>query len=339
MYIMSKETIKKNSIEYYYGIPYEGSTSAGKPLRKLSNVTCPYCGIKMIPGKSIKSFEKNLAKCRTAEDIVTLLTPYSDNMLPTEKAIFAIFKDFALLNPDDNIQNCLQMINYNCLTRLKLEEFIVLDDVDMITRKLSPETALKVREKTTKCREIIIKNCKTDSFKRRTFLESLEEIIPKKNEREILESIKDKALFLPTSGSSRNAFVVKYSKRTQTEIARRIFLASTATIEHITPSSLGGSNNIGNFVLASANGNRYRENLSLVKYINRFPKIPKYFQMYIDDIIDNIHAGALQGNEDYPYMVKKRIMEESEGRIMLSLSKFKYTEQEAHIIAKEFFKH
>ena len=330
---MPKKKLKKitleNYLSYYYDIPYEGKTSAGKPLRKLKDITCPYRGIKIISSQTIKPFEKRLTKCHTASDAVILLGDYLDYMLPVEKAMFAIFKDFSLLNPDDSLENCLQMIKTNCLTKLKLEEMEVLDDVDFLTRKLSPQTALKIRAKTTKCRQIILANSKHDTFKRKTFLSSLEEIIPNENEREIFSDIKNKALFLPTSESSRNAFVVKYSKRQQTEIIRRIFIASTASIEHITPASAGGLNTIGNFLLTSASGNRYRENMPLTEYIKRFPEIPKYTQKYIDDIINEIENGNLRGNETYPYKVKKKLFEESCGRIVISLSNYKYSEEEA----------
>ena len=326
----------ENYLRYYYDIPHEGKTSAGKALRRLKNITCPYRGIKIISTDTIKGFEKNLAKCKTAADAVKLLEPYQKNMLPVEKSIYAIFKDFVLLNPNDNLQNCLLMIKMNCLMKLKLEEMEVLDDVDMLTRKLSPQTAMKVREKTTKCRQIILSDCKHDCFKRKTFLNSLEEIIPKENEREIFNNIKNKALFLPTSESSRNAFVVKYSKRKQIEIARRLFIASTGSIEHVTPQSLGGINTIGNFLLTSASGNRYRENMPLPEYIKRHPKIPKYMQMYVNDIIREIHAGNMQGNETYPYKIKKKLMEESEGRIMISLSGYKYSEEEAAKAVAEY---
>ena len=333
--VISKIT-PDNYLKYYYDIPYEGTTSAGKPLRKLRDITCPYRGIKIIPSDMIKGFEKNLAKCKNAHDAVKLLSAYKKNMLPVEKSMFAIFKDFALLNPDDNLQNCLEMIKTNALAKLKLEELEVLDDVDLLSRKLSPQTALKLRAKTTKCRQIILSDSKRDTFKRKTFLVSLEEIIPKENEREIFNNIKNKALFLPTSESSRNAFIVKYSKRKQIEIVRRIFIASTGSIEHITPASLGGMNTIGNFLLTSASGNRYRENMPLTEYIKRFPKIPQYMQKYVDDIIEEIHKGGMKGNETYPYKIKKRLMEESEGRIMISLSKYKYSEEEAANAVEEF---
>ena len=331
-----KKITPENYLNYYYDIPYEGKTSAGKPLRKLKNITCPYRGVKIIPSETIKSFEKRLAKCKTAEAAIELLSTYQDYMLPVEKSIYAIFKDFILLNPEDDLQNCLQMIKTNCLTRLKLEEMDVLDDVDYLTRKLSPQTALKIRSKTTKCRQIILANSKHDTFKRKTFLSSLEEIIPKENEREIFNDIKNKALFLPTSESSTNAFVVKYSKRQQVEIVRRLFIASTGSIEHVTPASAGGLNTIGNFLLTTASGNRYRENMPLSEYIKRYPKIPQYMQMYIDDIIREIHKGNLEGNETYPYKIKKKLFEESQGRIVISLSAYKYTEKEAALAVETY---
>ena len=324
-----KKITPENYLNYYYDIPYEGKTSAGKPLRKLKNITCPYRGVKIIPSETIKSFEKGLSKCKNAEAAIELLSTYQGYMLPVEKSIYAIFKDFILLNPEDDLQNCLQTIKTNCLTRLKLEEVDVLDDVDFFTRKLSPQTVLKIRSKTTKCRQIILANSKHDTFKRKTFLSSLEEIIPKENEREIFNDIKNKALFLPTSESSTNAFVVKYSKRQQVEIVRRLFIASTGSIEHVTPASAGGLNTIGNFLLTTASGNRYRENMPLCEYIKRYPKIPQYMQMYIDDIIREIHNGNLEGNETYPYKIKKKLFEESQGHIVISLSAYKYTEKEA----------
>ncbi len=331
-----KRITPENYLKYYYDIPYEGKTSAGKPLRKLKNITCPYRGIKIITTDNIKGFEKGLAKCKTASEAVKLLRPYEANMLSVEKSIYAIFKEFALLNPDDNLQNCLEMIKTNCLTKLKLEEFEVLDDIDSLTKKLSPQTALKIRAQTTKCRQIIISNEEQDNFKRKTFLKSLEEIIPKENEVDIFHDIKNKALFLPTSESSTNAFIVKYSKRSHTEIVRRLFISSTGSIEHVTPASNGGLNTIGNFLLTSASGNRYRENMPLPEYIKRHPKIPKYMQMYIDDIIREIHNGNMLGYETYPYKIKKKLFEESQGRIMISLSAYKYNEKEAALAVEEY---
>lgn len=330
----TKKLSSEDYLKYYYQVPYEGSTSAGKPLRKLRNIICPYRGIKIIPSSAIKDFEKKLKKCKYAIDSVELLNEYNSHFLPTEKAIFAIFKDFVTTNPDDNLKNCLLMIKDNALTKLKLEELEVLDEVDMLSHKLSAKTARELRSKTTKCRNLILNN--SEIFKRRIFLNSLEDIFLKENEKEIFNDIKNKALFLPSSESSKNAFIVKYSQRNQVEITRRLFIASTGTIEHITPASTGGANNIGNFLLTSANGNRYRENMPLVEYIKRHPDIPNYVQAYIDCVIEEIHQGNLKGNETYPYKIKQKLFEESKGRILISLSNYKYSQNDALSMVKEF---
>ena len=61
--MLLKKTVhitSENYLKYYYDIPSEGKTSAGKPLRKLKDIICPYRGIKIIPSDMIKSFEKGL---------------------------------------------------------------------------------------------------------------------------------------------------------------------------------------------------------------------------------------------------------------------------------------
>lgn len=328
--VVQKSFYTKNQSDVFIkSVNFCRNTSAGTPLRKLKNLTCPYTGIKMISGSLVGVFDKNLAKCHKAKDYVKLVSKYEKSLQPVEKKIFNVFKTFAKENPNGDFQKKLQEMYQNSLTKLKLEEFTVLDNVDALSRELSPETAFAIRKKTTKCRDVIIADDLDDRFKRKTFLTSLEEINPKEDEKEIFEKIKDQALFLPTSANSENAFVVKYAHRAQTEIARRLFIASTATIEHVTPNSKGGANAMENFLLTSANGNRARENMELTKYIERFPKIPEYLQIHINEIIKQIHKGALKGNETYPYKIKRKLEEESKGLIVLDLSKYKYTEEKA----------
>ena len=160
-----------------------------------------------------------------------------------------------------------------------------------------------------------------DTFKRKTFLNSLNEITPLPGEAAVFEQMKDMALYLPTSGSSENAFIVKYANRSHAETAKRLLRASVATIEHIKPESLGGSNSLDNFVLASASANSYRSNMPLNKYINRFPDIPANCQKYINKLLKLMNAGALKGFETYPYKIKKCLFNESKGLIKIKITK------------------
>ncbi|MBQ8476001.1 hypothetical protein IJ531_02960 [bacterium] len=68
-----KRLTQENYLKYYYDIPYEGTTSQGKPLRKLKNITCPYRGIKIIPADALRGFEKGLERVVTSSVAVELL--------------------------------------------------------------------------------------------------------------------------------------------------------------------------------------------------------------------------------------------------------------------------
>ena len=91
-----------------------------------------------------------------------------------------------------------------------------------------------------------------------------------KTQISLVEDIKETAYFLPTSNTSKNAFVVKYSDRSHDEISKRLVRSSLQTIEHIHPESDGGENNISNFMLASASVNNLRGNMPFKKFIKRY---------------------------------------------------------------------
>ena len=279
-------------------ISFRANTSNGNILKKLKEITCPYTGIKMLSGSTVTALEKRIEGFKSTERILKMLSKYTDYMQITEKKMYNIFSKYAEESPNKKLTDCLQELYNESLAKLKLEEFEVLDNVDDISKELSPETALQVRAKTTRCREVILANNKEDTFKRRIFLDSLNEIKPKNdNEKTILEKMKDQALYLPTSSSSKNAFIVKYASRGEKEIAKRILRASAGTIEHIKPDSKGGENDIGNFILVSSLANSNRENMPLEKYIKRHPNIPQYCQQYVEEIMQEIYKGHLKGNK------------------------------------------
>lgn len=317
-------------------ITFGTATSAGSVLKKLKNINCPYFGVKMISGSDLTRISKYLDHCFDIGQVVRYLSNYTENLQNTEKNMFLRFAAVAEDNAELTLPELLQDWYTIAKTKLKLEEFSVLDDVDKIAMELSPQTALKIREKTTKCRDIIIKDNQDNPFKRKTLLSSLEEIIPEPDEIEALEYLKDKAMYLPTSGSSENAFIVKYASRSQEEIAKRLIRSSVATIEHIIPESLGGKNELSNFILVSSSANSYRSNMPLPKFIEMFPDIPKNCQVYINQIIKHINRGGLKGFQAYPYQIRQTLLEQSEGIIDLTIPKFKYTEHKANKITKRY---
>lgn len=307
-------------------VNFGSATSQSAPLKKLRNMIDPYSGITMLSSAELSMAEKALDKCHDAETSVKVLSRYTKNMLPVEKEMFEIFKKYSKQKPNGTFVDCLNNLRPDAHKKLMLEEFDILDKVDDMSRNASPDLALAVRHKTTKCRDVILTDNPMKPFKRKTLITSLDEIIPRKNEQELFDRLKEQVEYLPTSGTSKNAFIVKYTDtvkpRSHEEIAKRLLRPSVQTAEHIHPDSLGGANALGNFILTSAGRNSERGNMPLPKFIEKYPDIPKYMQTHVEQIIDNINGGKLQGYEDYPLKLQKTLYKESKGLIDLDLSKY-----------------
>lgn len=305
-------------------------TGKGSFLKKLRNITCPYTGIRMIPSPTLNDVESKLAEMKDVREKLSFLSSFAPNMPPVEHLIFDHLTFYLNSNPDKGLKDYFKECFKEHLAKLQLEEFKVIDNVDAKSALLSVSTQLQLRKETINCRLQILNPDGNLFFKRKSFLEALAAIKAKNPyEERVLSEIMNLALFLPTSGSSVSAFIVKYSRREESEILRRLLLGSIATIEHVHPHSTGGEDSVANFLLVSNNGNKYRENIPLTVYIDRNPKIPEYCQTHINEIIECIHKGELQGHESYPYMIKKTLFDESEGRILLDLSHYHYSEEKA----------
>lgn len=314
-------------------INFGSATSQSAPLKKLRNMIDPYSGITMLSSNELSIAEKTLDKCKDAQSAVKVLSRYTKNMLPVEKEMFDIFKKYSKQVPNGSFVDCLNNLRPEAHKKLMLEEFDILDKVDDMSRNASPDLALAVRHKTTKCRDVILTDNPMKPFKRKTLITSLDEITPTPKEKKLFEKLKEQVEYLPTSGTSKNAFIVKYTDtvkpRTHEEIAKRLLRPALQSAEHIHPDSLGGANALGNFILTSAGRNSERGNMSLTKFIQKYPDIPTYMQTHAEQIIDNIHNGKLEGYEDYPYKLKKSLFKESDGIINIDLSSYKYSEEEA----------
>lgn len=283
----------------------------------------------MISSAEMNRIEERFKGCKNTREKLFLLSRYGKNMQPVEHRIYDHISYFIDSNPQKDLMDFFSGNYEDHLAKLKLEEFKVLDTVDTRSALLSSRTQLDLRRETTRCREQILNSSREVFFKRKNFLKALSAISAKNPyEERVLSEIRNLALFLPTSASSESAFIIKYSNRDEQEILRRLMIGSVATIEHVKPHSRGGSSTISNFLVVSNNGNRYRENVPLSVYIDRNPSIPEYCQIQIGEIINSIHNGELKGNESYPYKIKKTLFEESEGRILLDLSDYKFSERD-----------
>ena len=304
-------------------------TKAGDKLKDLDNTTCPYSGVKMLSHRKMSQIEFRLNKCDNLSSGITELQPYRKCMQNLEGDVFTTLKAYEKKHPSATADKALQELYPDCLTKLRLEEFKVLDNIDSLSDKLEPTKAFNIRKVTTNARKQILDNQDGQIFKRKDLLTEILNVTKNSKDKEVVDEMWETANKLPKSATNFNAFVVKYAGRSQNEILARLLRPSVASIEHITPKSIKPDHTLANFMLASRDWNSDRGNISLPDYIKKHPNIPDNCQHYTNDIIREVKKGHLQNANWYPYMIKEKLYNESEGIVDINLDKYNISEEEA----------
>lgn len=330
-----KDTFIKSTSQTFKG---SGSkTKAGDVLKELDNITCPYSGVKMISFDKMNKIEHRLDLCRNLSEGIDVLDKHKQSMQKLEKNIYGKLKDYQRIHPNSTANDYLQSIKPECLAKLRIEEFKVLDNIDKLSNKMTPEQALEIRRITTNARKQILDDKTDQVFKRKDLLTDLAIITKENNNSKLADEIWNTANKLPKSATNFDAFVVKYANRSQKEIMARLLRPSVASIEHITPKSINPDHTLANFMLTSRDWNSDRGNTPLPEYIKSHPNIPKYCQRYANDIIKAIKKDKLKNSDWYPYLLKEKLYNESDGIINVSLKEYSKPESEAFKNAPEEF--
>ena len=313
------------------------STKKGDVLKELDNVTCPYSGVKMISAKKMDKIERELNACKNIHERMEVLEPYQKCMQSLEREVYSILKGYEINYPDRTMNDCFNELKPQCLAELRIDEFKVLDKVDEASNKLDAKSALEVRKITTDARKKILEDKEDQIFKRKDLLAQIHEVTQDCPNQDIVDEMWNIASELPRSTKNFNAFIVKYADRSPQEIAARLLKPSTASIEHIRPANPhsddieSGENDLTNFMLTSRDWNSARGNTPLPEFIKKHPNIPRYSQMYINDIMKAVKKGKLQDCDWYPYIIKETLFNESDGLIDLNLDRY-------HISVEDAFK-
>ena len=318
-----------------------GSTKKGDVLKELDNITCPYSGVKMISSKKMDKIERDIRQCHNIHERIGVLEPYQKCMQELEKEVFTILKGYEINYPNRTMNDCFNELKPQCWAELRIDEFKVLDEVDKTSNQLDAKTALEVRKITTEARKKILEDKEDQIFKRKDLLAKIHEVTQDCPNQDIVDEMWNIANKLPKSSNNFNAFIVKYADRSPDEISARLLRPSTASIEHIRPANPhsdkieSGENDLTNFMLTSRDWNSGRGNTPLPEFIEKHPNIPRYSQMYINDIMKAIKKGKLQECDWYPYIMKETLYSESNGLIDLNLDRYHISEGEAFLDAPE----
>ncbi|MGN1153419.1 MAG: hypothetical protein ACI4S3_05265, partial [Candidatus Gastranaerophilaceae bacterium] len=309
------------------------STKRGKFLKKLNNITDPYSGNKILGIEEYIKYKNTIPKIENTYIRTLKMYKYIDNMRPVEKSVFLNcankIRKYEKERTTSNYLTFSQILKEEepeAIQRLVQKEYTILNKILEETNSMEPNTA---KEVINAVNSVIpsIESRGQKHFERNEFINALLDLREEQKENPHIQNIIKLARKLPNAHIDTDAFIVKYANYSEEAITRQFVKSAVGTIEHIVPYSNHGYNEAPNFLLTSEGSNTERGNILHQDFINLHPKIPKYCQAYINDIIAAGNGGRLDGNEWYPYTVADSIKQEM--GITLDLSKYKIKPKKA----------
>mgnify|MGYP001809703799 CR=1 FL=1 len=295
-----------------YALPQMDSVSFGYKLRfKNFNIPCSSCGGQMMSAKSYKKFTERIVG-KSTKEILNIIASYGKYLRPTEKACLEILKKENKLNPDADLKELLIGLSPEFLKSLTIEQFKVLDKIDKLGTKLPFEEQKALKHLNNNARNIISgRRHGAGNFKRKIWLDNIFNFVQTLPNQQLSREIYKTADSFPTSENSVNAFIVKYSRREPTEIARRFLIDTIVSVDHILAKHLGGESHWNNYVLKCRGCNSHEGHDTPLERVQKNPHIHEHSQKSMDRIIEFINAGSrkMRGFYEYPRIIAEKYHE------------------------------
>lgn len=286
-------------------------------LNQVKRLRCAYSGKIMICPFEAKELYAKLSRRPNAQSAINLLQNYESYMHDIESIIFDIIKE-APHKGKRNFQDILQAELPDSLARLKEKQIKILTKTDKLIEKISDTN---VREQVREIRNQALESIENDTFNRKTPLEKIKKVKATGKDLNHIIGIYQSWYKSPSSSKDLDAFIVKYSKYSHDDIAKRLVSTAVATIEHIKPSSNNGVDCLSNYLVVSAAFNNKRHSMPLNEYImlNSEIDIPANLQKYVDDVIMQVNnkKNPFHQKPYYPIAIIDTIAQETKGLVQL----------------------
>lgn len=305
------------NLAYYPNISFKMNEHMAFLLNNAKRFRCAYSGRPMILQNEAKLIYSKLGSRPNAQSAINFLQQYTGYMHDIESKVFDFFSETSHKNKKD-FKDILLEEYPQALERLREKQTAILTSVNKVIEETSEPIACQLRA----LRDESLKKMKTNTFGRKTLLESVKKIKAKDEDLDKVIQIYRAWYKLPKPAKDFDAFVVKYSKKSHFDIAKRLISSAVATIEHIKPSARGGDDNMRNYILVSAQFNNERDTMPLWEYmmLNKELDIRKHLQQYMDTSIKQVQdkKSPFYNRSWYPESIHSAIYEETAKSVNLN---------------------
>ncbi len=306
------------SLVNFPNVTFRMNSDAGFLLSQSKKLKCAYSGRDMLPLAEAKMIYSKLLKRPNAQSAINYLVHYADYMHDIEGYIFELFQDAPHKGKHD-FQSILQAHHPAALERLKEKQSNIINSADRIINTMSDPVAETMVQIKKEAMDRVLGNA---YFGRKSFLDSVKVLkVPDEDLAKVIK-VYQSWYKLPASRNDMDAFIVKYSKESHNNIAKRLISTAVGSIEHIKPQFRNGEDKLSNYLLVSAAYNNNRQSMPLSEYImlNGDLNIEQNLQKYMNDVIKEVNnpKSPFSLRSYYPESIKRAVETETQGRVILS---------------------
>lgn len=217
------------------------------------HLPCAYTGIEMISRADYDKLKEMQVLQKKGPVAIKFLKKYENSLIGVEKEIYSYLKTESKKYPNLKLQELLQLRFSAAEKTLIRQQSLVLDKINLVGRSLEKSEYIELRKLINSSFDKIFEPnpLPEDRFRKKDFQFQLEQLNIK--DQKLKTRLIKIASSLPTSSSSVNAFIVKYSQpykvkyvngeliktpRDSEELGLRLISPSLATDEHIYPQKL-----------------------------------------------------------------------------------------------------
>lgn len=287
-------------------------------------VTCLCCGKRMIDPNVISEMDSKKLFNGSSHKILKALGYFEKYMKPLEKKVFRLLVSLEKEYPEKNLSKLLATKTKNLEVKLIAKQSEIFGEIYDYSQKHLP------KEKLTELDEILQQSydemygrVPKVTFGRKKFIGQIYKYskdLGAVHQTNLL-ALAEK---LPSSTTEFEAFIIKYARKSNREIAVRLLERSVGTIEHIKPRAEGGADSVYNYAIECAQDNWERGCRPMIEQIKAHPDMPQNAQKQINQIIKLVNKGVTSVNSEYVIKLKEALYRASGGVIDLDISRLKF---------------
>jgi len=291
---------------------------------ELYGVPCAYCGKTMIPSTVQKDFGQFTTDAKGIVLQKGLYQALGGRTLTLEKSISELFSVASKKLPEKDLQGLASALAPASERRLIRIQAHVLRKAAQSLKMLKGETKDLSASYFAHAREKLSMGNDDVGFKRKNIINAFMALYETEKDKTNLAPLGRvlKCLSkLPTSGNNKDAFIVKYQRRTSREIGERLLDPYIASKEHIHPESDRGASSARNYLGTHRKCNSERGDMPFDKFLAQKPQIVKFIFENLSEINNRIKNNNVFDPNNYLFNVSRTLYIESKGVIRLPFLK------------------